>query len=92
MESGQHPAQRRLILEELLAHQLSLHKLRAQVQADAAPAIHSAKQLQQALLANLPFTPTNAQSRVVAEIEQDLCSNPTPCCGWCRAMSAPAKP
>lgn len=72
MESGQHPAQRRLILEELLAHQLSLHKLRAQVQADAAPAIHSAKQLQQALLANLPFTPTNAQSRVVAEIEQDL--------------------
>ncbi|QQD22662.1 ATP-dependent DNA helicase RecG [Oceanospirillaceae bacterium ASx5O] len=72
MESGQHPAQQRLILEELLAHQLSLHKLRAQVQADAAPAIHSAKQLQQALLANLPFTPTNAQSRVVAEIEQDL--------------------
>ena len=72
MESGQHPAQRRLILEELLAHQLSLHKLRAQVQADAAPAIRAAKQLQRALLANLPFTPTNAQSRVVAEIEQDL--------------------
>ncbi len=72
VESGQHPAQRRLILEELLAHQLSLHKLRAQVQADAAPAILAAKQLQNALLANLPFTPTNAQSRVVAEIEQDL--------------------
>lgn len=72
MESGQHPAQRRLILEELLAHQLSLHKLRAQVQADAAPAILAAKQLQQGLLANLPFTPTNAQRRVVAEIEQDL--------------------
>ena len=72
VESGQHPAQRRLILEELLAHQLSLHKLRAQVQADAAPAILAAKQLQNALLAKLPFTPTNAQSRVVAEIEQDL--------------------
>ena len=72
LESGQHPAQRRLILEELLAHQLSLHKIRAQVQADEAPAIHSAKQLQQALLRQLPFTPTSAQQRVVQEIEQDL--------------------
>ena len=72
LESGQHPAQRRLILEELLAHQLSLHKIRAQVQADEAPAIHSAKQLQQALLLQLPFTPTSAQQRVVQEIEQDL--------------------
>ncbi|WP_430460886.1 ATP-dependent DNA helicase RecG [Thalassolituus sp. LLYu03] len=72
LESGQHPAQRRLILEELLAHQLSLHKLRSEVQSDAAPAIRSAKTLQNALLAGLPFTPTGAQSRVVNEIEQDL--------------------
>ncbi|MCD8522315.1 MAG: ATP-dependent DNA helicase RecG [Saccharospirillaceae bacterium] len=72
LESGQHPAQKRLILEELLAHQLSLHKLRAQVQADEAPAIHSDKSLQQALLQQLPFTPTGAQQRVVSEIEQDL--------------------
>jgi len=72
LESGQHPAQKRLILEELLAHQLSLHKLRAQVQADEAPAIHSDKSLQRALLQQLPFTPTGAQQRVVSEIEQDL--------------------
>ncbi|MCT7359084.1 ATP-dependent DNA helicase RecG [Thalassolituus pacificus] len=72
LESGQHPAQKRLILEELLAHQLSLHKLRAQVQADEAPAIHSDKTLQRALLQQLPFTPTGAQQRVVNEIEQDL--------------------
>jgi ATP-dependent DNA helicase RecG len=72
LESGQHPAQKRLILEELLAHQLSLHKLRAQVQADEAPAIHSDKNLQRALLQQLPFTPTGAQQRVVSEIEQDL--------------------
>jgi ATP-dependent DNA helicase RecG len=72
LESGQHPAQKRLILEELLAHQLSLHKLRAQVQADEAPAIHSDKSLQRALLQQLPFTPTGAQQRVVNEIEQDL--------------------
>ena len=72
LESGQHPTQKRLILEELLAHQLSLHKLRAQVQADEAPAIHSDKTLQRALLQQLPFTPTGAQQRVVSEIEQDL--------------------
>ena len=72
LESGQHPAQKRLILEELLAHQLSLHKLRAQVQADEAPAIRSDKTLQRALLQQLPFTPTGAQQRVVSEIEQDL--------------------
>jgi len=49
-----------------------LHKLRAQVQADEAPAIHSDKTLQRALLQQLPFTPTGAQQRVVSEIEQDL--------------------
>ena len=70
--SGQHPAQKRLILEELLAHQLSLHKIRAQVQAHQAPAISGRQQLQQQLLAQLPFTPTGAQQRVVEEIEQDI--------------------
>lgn len=72
LEEGQHPAHRRLILEELLAHQLSMFKIRAQLQAEQAPAIQSAKQLQQQLLARLPFTPTAAQQRVVAEIEHDL--------------------
>ena len=70
--SGQHPAQKRLILEELLAHQLSLHKIRAQVQAHQAPAIHCKQSLQQQLLRQLPFTPTGAQQRVVTEIEQDI--------------------
>lgn len=70
--SGQHPAQKRLILEELLAHQLSLHKIRAQVQAHQAPAILCKQNLQQQLLAQLPFTPTGAQQRVVKEIEQDI--------------------
>ena len=74
---GQHPAQKRLILEELLAHQLSLHKLRAQVQADQAPAVISQHALRNKLLAALPFKPTNAQQRVTAEITADL-ENPYP--------------
>ncbi len=74
---GQHPAQKRLILEELLAHQLSLHKLRAQVQADQAPAVVSAHILRNKLLAELPFKPTKAQQRVTDEITADL-ENPYP--------------
>lgn len=72
LESGQHPAQRRLILEELLAHQLSLFKIRAQVQADQAPAIRPSSSLRQQLLAQLPFSPTAAQQRVTQEIETDI--------------------
>lgn len=72
LESGSHPAHKRLILEELLAHQLSLFKLRAQVQADKAPAILSDHTLRSALLEKLPFTPTGAQQRVTDEITEDL--------------------
>jgi len=72
LEAGNHPAQLRLILEELLAHQLSLHKIRAAVQADRAPAISASKHLQSGLLNNLPFSPTGAQQRVTQEILQDI--------------------
>ena len=72
LASGQHPAQRRLILEELLAHQLSMQRLRAGIQAQGAPAIPPARELPAALLRGLPFTPTGAQQRVVAEIAVDL--------------------
>ncbi len=72
LESGSHPAHKRLILEELLAHQLSLFKLRAQVQADKAPAILTDHTLRSALLEKLPFTPTGAQQRVTDEITEDL--------------------
>ncbi|MFU8783739.1 ATP-dependent DNA helicase RecG [Aliidiomarina sp.] len=69
---GMHPAQRRLALEELLAHQLSMLYVRQQAQAVQAPPIQPGQQLKQALLAQLPFSPTSAQARVVAEIEADL--------------------
>ena len=72
MEQGKHPAQLRLIKEELLAHNLSMLKLRAS--SDHHPAVSLAidEQLEQKFLAALPFSPTGAQARVTAEIRNDL--------------------
>ncbi|MCL5051519.1 MAG: ATP-dependent DNA helicase RecG [Firmicutes bacterium] len=70
--NGVHPAQRRLALEELLAHQLSMLQVRQQAQAVSAVALAPAQRLKKELLAQLPFTPTSAQARVVAEVEADL--------------------
>lgn len=72
LESGQHPAQQRLVLEELLAHNLSVLKVRAQAQTQLARALKPAPELVEQLLGALPFKPTGAQSRVVAEISKDL--------------------
>ncbi|MGL5029860.1 MAG: ATP-dependent DNA helicase RecG [Aeromonas sp.] len=72
LESGQHPAQQRLVLEELLAHNLSVLKVRAQAQTQLARALKPAPALVSGLLGALPFMPTGAQSRVVAEISHDL--------------------
>ncbi|GKX55796.1 ATP-dependent DNA helicase RecG [Leminorella grimontii] len=72
LEQGQHPAQRRLILEELLAHNLSMLATRAGAQSYRAQALAGGEALKRCLLSSLPFSPTGAQTRVVAEIEQDL--------------------
>ncbi|ELQ6134451.1 ATP-dependent DNA helicase RecG [Cronobacter dublinensis] len=72
LESGQHPAQRRLILEELLAHNLSMLALRAGAQRYHAQSLAAKDSLKNQLLASLPFKPTGAQARVVAEIEHDM--------------------
>ncbi|QXC35062.1 ATP-dependent DNA helicase RecG [Aeromonas sp. FDAARGOS 1407] len=72
LENGQHPAQQRLVLEELLAHNLSVLKVRAQSQTQLARALKPAPKLVEQLLGALPFKPTGAQSRVVAEIGKDL--------------------
>ncbi|WP_434997486.1 ATP-dependent DNA helicase RecG [Vibrio scophthalmi] len=71
-DEGKHPAQIRLIMEELLAQNLSMLAVRSKGQQDVALALPAVNQLKQQLLAQLPFSPTNAQARVVAEIEQDL--------------------
>lgn len=72
LEERQHPAQKRLIMEELLAHHLSLLKMRAEMQIDPAPKLTAVHQLREKLLAQLPFSPTNAQLRVESEIQNDL--------------------
>src|SRR5476649_132564 len=72
LEKGQHPAQRRLIMEELLAHNLSMLAVRAGTRSyKALPLLHDDR-LKNQFLASLPFSPTGAQQRVVAEIEHDL--------------------
>ena len=72
LEKGHHPAQRRLIMEELLAHNLSMLAVRAGTQSYKAMPLHHDDRLKKQFLASLPFSPTGAQERVVTEIEQDL--------------------
>ena len=72
LELGEHPAQQRLAFEELLAQNLSLLQLRQKGQAVKAVSLPPTNQLESDFLTKLPFSPTNAQSRVVAEIKQDL--------------------
>ncbi len=73
--SGRHPAQRRLAFEELLAHQLSLRKLRQEIQSDPAENLRDAHGLEKRFLASLPFALTGAQQRALAEVDQDLAAN-----------------
>jgi ATP-dependent DNA helicase RecG len=72
LEEGKHPAQQRLIMEELLAHNLSVLKVRRQSKRQLALAIHVDKPLISQFLATLPFAPTGAQTRVVKEIQADM--------------------
>ena len=74
-DQGQHPAQLRLIIEELLAQNLSMLAVRSQGQQDLAQALPVSQNLKPKLLAQLPFSPTKAQDRVVREVEQDLQKN-----------------
>jgi len=72
LASGRHPASRRLALEELLAHRLSLQEVRLRIQEDGAPALPSGRSLQARFLTQLPFSLTAAQRRVLDEIGADL--------------------
>ncbi|MEH8021466.1 ATP-dependent DNA helicase RecG [Rheinheimera metallidurans] len=72
LELGKHPAQQRLIIEELVAQQLSMYKLRSQSQQQRGIALSADSALEQQFLAALPFAPTHAQRRVTAEIRHDL--------------------
>jgi len=75
--NGQHPAQQRLALEELLAHHLSLRLSRQNSQHYQAPIlIKNSRNIQQ-FIKTLPFQLTNAQQRVYQEILNDV-TKPSP--------------
>ena len=67
-----HPAFHRLAFEELIAHQVSLRKMREEQRRVAAARLTGAGALRGRLLAALPFALTGAQQRVLAEIAADL--------------------
>jgi len=72
LAAGTHPAQRRLALEELLAHHLSQRRQRIALQRQRAPALRGGEGLAEVLLDALPFRLTAAQRRVFGEIRKDL--------------------
>ena len=71
LAESSHPAQRRLVFEELLAYQLSLKRLREQARDFGAPSVRAGT-LKQDLLKGFGFTLTGAQGRVIDEVEADL--------------------
>ena len=75
LAQGSHPAQQRLIFEELVAHQVSLLTRRAYIQQITAPAFKPSQTFVKQLLSALPFEMTNAQKRVSNEIIKDLKQN-----------------
>ena len=66
-----HPTQQRLILEELLAHHLSLKELRNKTLIHGSPAFLNENKLKEKFIEQLPFQLTNAQKRVIDEIRKD---------------------
>ncbi len=72
LTAGKHIMQRRLAFEELLAQQLSLSKLRLQMQKQAAPALTASGKLYKAMLDRLEFKLTKAQQRVIKTVFADL--------------------
>ena len=70
--AGRHPAQRRLALEELLAHHLSLRRQRIALREHGAMPVRPAGKLAAALRKRLPFSLTGAQQRVLDEVARDM--------------------
>lgn len=66
------PAQQRLIFEELVAHQLSLLKVREQVRQQLSPVLKLRNKTLTAFKQQLGFELTAAQGRVISEILNDL--------------------
>ncbi|MCK5383097.1 MAG: DEAD/DEAH box helicase, partial [Gammaproteobacteria bacterium] len=72
LAAGRHPAQQRLAFEELLAHHLSLRRVRLRAEHTSAVSFAGKSALADKFLKTLPFTLTGAQQRVINDIRQDL--------------------
>ncbi|MFL2531631.1 MAG: ATP-dependent DNA helicase RecG [Porticoccaceae bacterium] len=72
LATGEQPAQQRLAAEELIAHNLSLLKMRDKVQSQPAPSLTTNKQALSHFLDQLPFELTSAQQKVSQEIAADI--------------------
>lgn len=68
------PARTRLAYDELFAHQLTLSLARTAFRRGKGRASHATGRLQAKVLAALPYRPTGAQERAMAEIAADLAS------------------
>ncbi|MGR9114493.1 MAG: ATP-dependent DNA helicase RecG [Gammaproteobacteria bacterium] len=71
LQNGEIPALKRLALEELLAHHLSLRLTKEKTRVWKAPVFSINDLTRQHFLKSLPFALTGAQLRVIAEIESD---------------------
>ncbi len=75
--AGSHPAQRRLALEEMLGHHLSLRELRQQARSSQAERLPVSEPERQRFLETLGFRLTAGQAAALADIDGDLAqSNP----------------
>ena len=66
------PARERLAYDELFAHQVTLALARVKQRRKKGRASIGDGQLQQRVLASLPYTPTSAQARAIGEITADM--------------------
>ncbi|MFK8027487.1 MAG: ATP-dependent DNA helicase RecG [Gammaproteobacteria bacterium] len=68
----QHPSQKRLVFDELLAHHLSIMKLRIRSNRRKSYQLTSNGSLVDPFMQNLPFKLTNAQAHVLKDIKKDM--------------------
>jgi ATP-dependent DNA helicase RecG len=66
------PARQRLAYDELFAHQVTLSLARAAIRRGKGRINRATGALQRRVLASLPYQPTKAQSRAIAEIAADM--------------------
>ncbi|MEJ0099007.1 MAG: ATP-dependent DNA helicase RecG [Pseudomonadota bacterium] len=72
LATGEHPAQRRLAFEELLAHQLALAQVKQRNQHEPAQALRDPTGLAAKFIGALPYALTGAQRRVLVEVQDDM--------------------